>query len=356
MNVLKKREALHLIREVSQVINEGSLQPEQILRIVLQALDREMGFRNSMILLVNEERDQLICVSARGACLNANALSRQYSIPMGQGIVGIAAKYGNILRINNIGSEILYSKAVLSQYSPQVNNDAGKGAQKWAHYAIQSQLAVPLLLHGEVIGVLSLECEKSNAFDELDEELLTIIANQTTHVVNVIRKEVLNKKQYQHVNNALDHLRLLQNYMESLSSALPNDGAYSKAAALQLRGVTHLAMGESYLAFEQLETARRLWEKADLPLEILRSNTQAATMQLTGLTLPIREEETGVRLTKRESEVAQLVSIGLSNDEIAQRLFVSNRTVTTHLERIYRKLNIHSRAALAYYLNKVGSK
>ena len=39
---------------------------------------------------------------------------------------------------------------------------------------------------------------------------------------------------------------------------------------------------------------------------------------------------------------------GLTNAEIAKALGVSRRTVATHLERIYERLSIHSRAALAH--------
>jgi DNA-binding NarL/FixJ family response regulator len=38
---------------------------------------------------------------------------------------------------------------------------------------------------------------------------------------------------------------------------------------------------------------------------------------------------------------------GLANREIAQRLFVTQRTVETHLMHVYQKLDIHTRAALA---------
>ncbi len=52
-------------------------------------------------------------------------------------------------------------------------------------------------------------------------------------------------------------------------------------------------------------------------------------------------------LTRREQEVAQAVASGLTNKEAAEQLFISVRTVTTHLERIYAKLGITSRAELA---------
>ena len=48
--------------------------------------------------------------------------------------------------------------------------------------------------------------------------------------------------------------------------------------------------------------------------------------------------------------MAELVARGLSNAEIAARLFISPRTVTTHLERIYRRLGISSRHELTRYV------
>ncbi len=56
-------------------------------------------------------------------------------------------------------------------------------------------------------------------------------------------------------------------------------------------------------------------------------------------------------LTERERQVALLVAQGLSNPEIAERLFVSTRTVTTHLTHIYRRLGLSGRTALAHHLH-----
>src|SRR5919202_5954529 len=50
-------------------------------------------------------------------------------------------------------------------------------------------------------------------------------------------------------------------------------------------------------------------------------------------------------LTERELEVLQLVAEGLTNREIARWLFISPATVRTHLEHVFRKLGVRSRAA-----------
>lgn len=51
-------------------------------------------------------------------------------------------------------------------------------------------------------------------------------------------------------------------------------------------------------------------------------------------------------LTKREREVFELAAIGLNHDGVAERLFVSPATARTHLHRIFKKLDIHSKAEL----------
>lgn len=56
------------------------------------------------------------------------------------------------------------------------------------------------------------------------------------------------------------------------------------------------------------------------------------------------------QLSTRETEVARLVAEGLSNPEIADRLFISQRTVTTHLQRIYQRLGVGSRTGLTRYV------
>jgi DNA-binding CsgD family transcriptional regulator len=60
-----------------------------------------------------------------------------------------------------------------------------------------------------------------------------------------------------------------------------------------------------------------------------------------------RVPEARDQLTAQELQIAQLAAGGLSNREIGQRLFLSHRTISTHLYRAFPKLGITSRAELS---------
>ncbi len=61
-----------------------------------------------------------------------------------------------------------------------------------------------------------------------------------------------------------------------------------------------------------------------------------------------------VKLTARELEIARLTSQGLLSKEIAERLNISQRTVETHKNNLYRKLGINNNAELVTYMHKAG--
>jgi DNA-binding CsgD family transcriptional regulator len=60
-----------------------------------------------------------------------------------------------------------------------------------------------------------------------------------------------------------------------------------------------------------------------------------------------RVPEARDQLTAQELQIAQLAAEGLSNREIGQRLFLSHRTISTHLYRVFPKLGITSRGGLS---------
>jgi DNA-binding NarL/FixJ family response regulator len=70
------------------------------------------------------------------------------------------------------------------------------------------------------------------------------------------------------------------------------------------------------------------------PVRQIRSKTAAASSPL----------------GKREREVADLIAEGMSNKEIASRLFLSERTVETHVYNILNKLGFSSRVSIASWV------
>lgn len=63
-------------------------------------------------------------------------------------------------------------------------------------------------------------------------------------------------------------------------------------------------------------------------------------------------------VTRREKQILEALAEGLSNDEIAEKLVISEKTVKYHLTQIYLKKGYHSRARLivAYYKSLLGKK
>ena len=94
-------------------------------------------------------------------------------------------------------------------------------------------------------------------------------------------------------------------------------------------------------AFEQLQAAR----DADAAAALLR--TLGAK--------PASARPGGMVLTKRESEVLDLIGHGLSNPDISDRLFISRKTVEHHVGNILAKLGLRSRAEAAAYAARAKS-
>ncbi len=119
--------------------------------------------------------------------------------------------------------------------------------------------------------------------------------------------------------------------------------------ARMLAGAALAAGGERDAAREQLERA----ESGFATCGALREADAAAhELRRLGHRVSRRARDPVKRaglaeLSSRERQVADLVASGMTNREVAQTLFLSEKTVGSHLARIYDKLNVHSRAVLA---------
>ncbi|MDS0132199.1 MULTISPECIES: AAA family ATPase [unclassified Amycolatopsis] len=117
------------------------------------------------------------------------------------------------------------------------------------------------------------------------------------------------------------------------------------------RGRVHLAYGE-WLRRQRrvvesrthLRTARKTFDALGMAAWADRARRE---LRSAGESSPNRGPDARDKLTPHELSIAQLAAEGLTNREIGQRLYLSHRTVGTHLHRIFPKLGVSSRADLA---------
>jgi DNA-binding CsgD family transcriptional regulator len=136
---------------------------------------------------------------------------------------------------------------------------------------------------------------------------------------------------------------------EALELAQGTGNPVLEARAQALLGTALGRLGDSEAAIATLERAERTLfvfgavREADGVAQELRRLGRRAPRRTTGG----RPSHGPPALSAREREVAILVAAGKRNRDVAAALFLSEKTVETHLGRIYDKLGVRSRAALA---------
>jgi len=122
------------------------------------------------------------------------------------------------------------------------------------------------------------------------------------------------------------------------------------AAADAYQAMTQRRPHRPALAPEQVQ--QRLL--ADARKGILDADAVSAVLAAAGHDAVVARRETPAGLTDREVEVLGLIADGCSNAQIAQRLVISRRTAEHHVQHIYTKIGVSSRAAAALFAMEHG--
>jgi len=163
---------LRSLRAISDRVNRASCL-EVLLENALQALDEELGFRQSMVLLP-DERGHLVTTASHGY----GSAGVGAEVPLGEGLIGTVAARRRPMRVAGVGAELRYWRTIRAELQ-----HAGKapGTPEIPLPGLpdaQAQLALPLLVGDRLVGVLALESREAMAFDAWTETFLNILANQ----------------------------------------------------------------------------------------------------------------------------------------------------------------------------------
>jgi ATP/maltotriose-dependent transcriptional regulator MalT len=183
---------------------------------------------------------------------------------------------------------------------------------------------------------------------------------------------------------ALDRLDDAERIIDVLeSNGRRLDRAWMLAVGARGRSMLLAARGDIDAASEAAECALREHQRLPMPFELARTQLLVGQLQrrqrhreTAGATLrealatfedlgtPLWAERaraelnrasgnrTRAELTASEQRVAELAATGITNREMATALFISPKTVEANLSRVYRKLNIHSRAELGRIIGR----
>ncbi len=169
----RKTDEVRIIQQISSEIS-STLDLDRILAISLDAMETVLGFRHSMILVASGDERVLTVAASRGYDGGRTGAE----IPLGQGVLGVAARRRRIVRMGNVATQRTYLAGVRARTEAAGQATLEPAVEMPGLADAQSQLAIPLIVKDRLVGVLGVESATANAFDELDEMLLSIVGNQ----------------------------------------------------------------------------------------------------------------------------------------------------------------------------------
>ncbi len=160
--VLSRLEHLEVLYKITNIVNT-TLEPREILRLLLEEVVRITNATSGSIAMVDHRKGVLNIETA----INIHPrLWRSCKLEMGVGVTGYSAWMGKPIRVNDVSSDPRYVRLKAE---------------------IRSEMALPMLLKGKVIGVINVDSTRMGAFSEEDEELCMAVANQSARVIETAR-------------------------------------------------------------------------------------------------------------------------------------------------------------------------
>jgi len=194
----ERAELLDFLLEVSAVTSE-TLDLDRALANVAAAVKEVVPYDLFAILLYSEVRRGL---TIRYSIGHREEVVRSLVLPLGEGITGVAAATREPILVGDVRSD--------SRYLPALD-------------AVRSELAVPMMARGKLVGVIDLQSTRLNAYREQDRALVQLIASRVAASID-------NARLYRRVDRQNRTLRTLALLSQEFSSILDLDELLGKIA------------------------------------------------------------------------------------------------------------------------------
>jgi sigma-B regulation protein RsbU (phosphoserine phosphatase) len=218
---LELTELLTLMLEVSERIS-STLDLDELMARIAEIVKRAIDYEVFAILLLNEKTQEL---SVRFSLGHPSELVRSLRIKVGEGIVGRVAQTRRAVLVNDVQADPAYIPSLPS---------------------IRSELAVPLMFKGRLIGVIDLEAPQADFFNDSHLNLLELLAGRMAMAIE-------NARLYRRSLRQARTLQILNEISRELSSVLVLNALLRKIGTLTKRLVDYHRFGV-LLADDQART------------------------------------------------------------------------------------------------------
>jgi len=195
----ERAELLDFLLEVSRISSETLDLAEQLSTIA--SIVKEVVPYDVFAILLYSERTHALTI--RHAIGHREEVVRSLSIPLGEGIVGIAAARREPVLVEDVNLDPRYLNAL---------------------DAVRSELAVPMTARGKLVGVLDVQSTRVKAYGEQDRSMLSLIGSR-------VASSIENARLYRRVDRQNRTLRTLAHLSREFSAILDLDELLTKIAS-----------------------------------------------------------------------------------------------------------------------------
>ncbi len=154
---------------------------DTLVTTALASLADLFGYRNSLLLLLDEQGSRLFTIASHGYATEGVGSE----VRVGEGIVGMAAARAEPMRVGNLGQMLAYARSVRRAFEEQGGEAPGHEIPLPGLPDAESQVAVPAIVLGQLVGVLATESSQRLAFGPDDEALLTVVATMVASAIEI---------------------------------------------------------------------------------------------------------------------------------------------------------------------------
>jgi hypothetical protein len=170
---------LRALRSISDCLRSTD-EPDDLLDETLRILEEILGFEHSMILLVDESGDRLYTIASRGYPESGVGAE----VRVGDGVIGTVARTRKLVRVASVSRDLAYGRAMRAGAEARPVREVPLPGLADA----QSQLAIPLVVKDELLGVLAVESRELLAYSPGDEACLDVVAAQVALVLRDLHR------------------------------------------------------------------------------------------------------------------------------------------------------------------------